>query len=147
MVTAGDASDEAGAAVLLYTSELKEVHLQLVQSARRAGMAEIATNVLHNVGNVLNSVNVSATLVIDQMRNSKLANLSTRAFVSTGDNLVIAPYATYLALPFAPATFDPPSPRGDHAGTVSASSSRGTCATVARSSTTWEQSIRSPRRT
>ena len=38
-------------------------------------MAEVATNVLHNVGNVLNSVNVSATLVIDRVRQSKAANL------------------------------------------------------------------------
>ena len=44
------------------TRELKDVHLQLVQTARRAGMAEIATNVLHNVGNVLNSVYTSAQL-------------------------------------------------------------------------------------
>ncbi|HSP81450.1 MAG TPA: HAMP domain-containing protein, partial [Myxococcaceae bacterium] len=44
------------------TRELKEVHTQLVQTARRAGMAEIATNVLHNVGNVLNSVHTSAQL-------------------------------------------------------------------------------------
>ena len=35
----------------------------LVKTARAAGMSEIATAVLHNVGNVLNSVNVSATLV------------------------------------------------------------------------------------
>ncbi|WP_343211088.1 HAMP domain-containing protein [Archangium violaceum] len=36
------------------TRELKTVHGQLVQTARQAGMAEIATSVLHNVGNVLN---------------------------------------------------------------------------------------------
>lgn len=38
-------------------------------------MAEVATNVLHNVGNVLNSVNVSAALVSDKVRESKAANL------------------------------------------------------------------------
>ena len=32
----------------------------VVETARAAGMSEIATGVLHNVGNVLNSVNVSA---------------------------------------------------------------------------------------
>ena len=31
-------------------------------------MAEIATNVLHNVGNVLNSVNVSTDLIIDSVK-------------------------------------------------------------------------------
>jgi C4-dicarboxylate-specific signal transduction histidine kinase len=56
-------------------SQLAEVHHQLVDAARRAGMAEIATGVLHNVGNVLNSVNVSATVVADRLRNAKIADL------------------------------------------------------------------------
>ncbi|WPB82688.1 ATP-binding protein [Archangium violaceum] len=54
------------------TRELKEVHLELVQTARRAGMAEIATNVLHNVGNVLNSVYTSAQLAKEQMASLRL---------------------------------------------------------------------------
>ena len=54
------------------TRELKEVHLQLVQTARRAGMAEIATNVLHNVGNVLNSVYTSAQLAKERMTDMRL---------------------------------------------------------------------------
>jgi len=41
---------------------------QLLENARHAGMAEIATNVLHNVGNVLNSVNVSTELIAAQLR-------------------------------------------------------------------------------
>ena len=44
--------------------------------SRRAGMAEVATSVLHNVGNVLNSVNISASLVVDQVRQSKVPNLA-----------------------------------------------------------------------
>jgi len=40
-------------------AELKKVHQQLVDTSRQAGMAEVATGVLHNCGNVLNSVNVS----------------------------------------------------------------------------------------
>ena len=59
-------------------TELEAVHQQLVEAARKAGMAEVATGVLHNVGNVLNSINVSATLVADRLRNSKLYEL-TRA--------------------------------------------------------------------
>ena len=38
-------------------------------------MAEIATNVLHNVGNVLNSVNISADLVTRKLRTSKALGL------------------------------------------------------------------------
>ena len=55
--------------------ELEEVHKQLLVASRQAGMAEVATNVLHNVGNVLNSVNVSASLVAERIRKSKCAGL------------------------------------------------------------------------
>jgi PAS domain S-box-containing protein len=48
---------------------------QLVETSRMAGMAEVATGVLHNVGNVLNSVSVSAVLVGDRLRQSKVSNL------------------------------------------------------------------------
>ncbi|MCY1075876.1 ATP-binding protein [Archangium lansingense] len=54
------------------TRELKEVHHQLVQTARRAGMAEIATNVLHNVGNVLNSVYTSTQVARERMTEMRL---------------------------------------------------------------------------
>jgi len=47
----------------------------LIEASHQAGMAEVATDVLHNVGNVLNSINVSTTLISDKMRNSKVANL------------------------------------------------------------------------
>ena len=51
--------------------ELREAQAELVTTARRAGMAEIATNVLHNVGNVLNSVNVSAQVLTEKIHTSK----------------------------------------------------------------------------
>ncbi|HYO54447.1 ATP-binding protein [Archangium sp.] len=57
------------------TRELKEVHQQLVQTARRAGMSEIATNVLHNVGNVLNSVYTSAQLAKERITRMRLENV------------------------------------------------------------------------
>jgi ligand-binding sensor domain-containing protein/signal transduction histidine kinase len=43
-------------------------HRQLMVASRRAGQAEVATNVIHNVGNVLNSVNVSAGILSDRLR-------------------------------------------------------------------------------
>ncbi len=55
--------------------KLENVHREFVDAARRAGMAEIATGVLHNVGNVLNSVNVSATMLTNQLKLSKVAQL------------------------------------------------------------------------
>ena len=56
--------------------ELERVHRQLLDASRLAGMAEVATNVLHNVGNVLNSVNVSASRVGERLRKSKAAGLA-----------------------------------------------------------------------
>src|SRR5438309_86829 len=52
---------------------------KLLETSRMAGMAEVATGVLHNVGNVLNSVNVSATLVADKIKKSKISNFSRAA--------------------------------------------------------------------
>jgi signal transduction histidine kinase len=52
-------------------AELARTHKELLQVSRQAGMAEVATSVLHNVGNVLNSINVSASLASAQVKNSK----------------------------------------------------------------------------
>jgi PAS domain S-box-containing protein len=51
--------------------ELERVHKLLLTASRQAGMAEVATNVLHNVGNILNSVNISASLVVERVKQSK----------------------------------------------------------------------------
>jgi PAS domain S-box-containing protein len=57
-------------------AELEYIHKQLVDASRHAGMAEIATNVLHNVGNILNSVNVSAAVVSSTLRTSRARGLT-----------------------------------------------------------------------
>jgi PAS domain S-box-containing protein len=56
-------------------AELENVHQQLLEASRRAGMAEIATSVLHNVGNVLNSINVSTGLVAESVKKSRASSL------------------------------------------------------------------------
>jgi len=67
---------------------------QLLLASRQAGMAEVATGVLHNVGNALNSVNVSATVIRQKIKDLKIAplakvsdllqeNVSDPAFLST----------------------------------------------------------------
>jgi signal transduction histidine kinase len=58
---------------------LEQTHRQLVETSRRAGMAEVATGVLHNVGNVLNSVNVASTLIHQKLNNGRLAPLAQLA--------------------------------------------------------------------
>ncbi len=57
--------------------------------ARTAGMSEVATGVLHNVGNVLNSVNVSASLALECADRLKLASLdrAVAVFEEAGDGL------------------------------------------------------------
>jgi PAS domain S-box-containing protein len=54
----------------------KQAEAAMLALSRRAGMAEIATGVLHNVGNVLNSVNVSTSLVAGKIRESRADNLA-----------------------------------------------------------------------
>jgi PAS domain S-box-containing protein len=60
----------------LAEERLEATHRELVEASRLAGMAEVATGVLHNVGNVLNSVNISATLVSENLQRSKVASLA-----------------------------------------------------------------------
>ena len=55
--------------------ELAQLNDQIAQTQRQAGMAEVATGVLHNVGNVLNSVNVSASLLRDSVHKSQIHTL------------------------------------------------------------------------
>jgi signal transduction histidine kinase len=52
---------------------------QIVDASRRAGMADVATSVIHNVGNVLNSVNVSAGLVMETVERSRVQGLAQLA--------------------------------------------------------------------
>jgi PAS domain S-box-containing protein len=54
-------------------ARLEEVHKQLVDASRQAGQAEVASSVLHNVGNVLNSVNVATGVITERVRGSKAA--------------------------------------------------------------------------
>ena len=56
--------------------QMEKTHRELLTVTRQAGMSEVAIGVLHNVGNVLNSVNVSACVVTDQLRDSKVEYVS-----------------------------------------------------------------------
>src|SRR6185436_4286091 len=54
----------------------EEMQNELLAVSRMAGMAEVATGVLHNVGNVLNSLNVSVSMICDQVRASRVSGLT-----------------------------------------------------------------------
>jgi signal transduction histidine kinase len=58
------------------TEELNAVHRQLVETARRAGMAEVATSVLHNVGNLLNTAMTSSAVIREVLDGSRISSLS-----------------------------------------------------------------------
>ena len=94
-------TDEAGnvVRVVLYARDVTERHdmekekqelnFRLHEAARKAGMAEVATGVLHNVGNVLTSVTVSSNLLMRHIREIPLRQLerATEIIVDNHDNL------------------------------------------------------------
>lgn len=82
-----DMTERRQAEAALHASQQK-----LLDASRLAGMAEVATGVLHNVGNVLNSVNVSANLVIEKLRRSKAPRLAQAAALLTQRNGDLANY-------------------------------------------------------
>src|ERR1035438_135680 len=55
--------------------DLERTRKDLMNASRLAGMAEVATGVLHNVGNVLNSLNVSAAVIETGLKQSKSASI------------------------------------------------------------------------
>ncbi len=56
------------------TKKLKQTQSALIEAAHKAGMADIATNILHNVGNVLNSVFTSFFVINQTLDSSKISN-------------------------------------------------------------------------
>ena len=56
-------------------AEVEKTHKELLAASRQAGMVEIAASVLRNVGNMLKNADVSASLVSDQVKQSKIANV------------------------------------------------------------------------
>jgi PAS domain S-box-containing protein len=78
----------------LDAEQLDKLNRQLIGTSRLAGMAEVATGVLHNVGNVLNSVSVAATVVVDRLRHSKVANLRRATAVLREQNGRLAEFLT-----------------------------------------------------
>jgi signal transduction histidine kinase len=74
-----DASDELSVVFRAFSGmsrELKESRRSMLDASRRAGMAEVAAGVLHNVGNVLNNLNVSAVLLSDRVKSSRVASVT-----------------------------------------------------------------------
>jgi len=67
-------------------AERETLNVQLRDASRRVGMAEVATGVLHNVGNVLNSVNVAATFLHERLRGSRVTAVQRVARLLEGQD-------------------------------------------------------------
>jgi PAS domain S-box-containing protein len=74
--------------------ELNKLHQQLITASRQAGMADVANGVLHNVGNVLTSVNVTVHDVLDRLRTSRLKHLRLVVQAFQRDPAQLAAYLT-----------------------------------------------------
>ena len=74
---------------VLQEERKRDLQSQLRDASRDAGMAEVATGVLHSVGNVLNSLGVSAALMQSQLRDSRVGNVQRIATLirEQGDGL------------------------------------------------------------
>ena len=60
---------------------LEKARGELLETARTAGKSELATGILHNVGNVLNSVNISASLIGQRLDDLCIGDLERLADV------------------------------------------------------------------
>ncbi len=76
---------DANEKLLEQMREREELSQQLIALSHEAGRAEVAVGVLHNVGNVLNSVNVSAELCATRLRNSRCSALQKASVLLTSN--------------------------------------------------------------
>ena len=79
-IPASEGSDEVSqmaSAFSMMLERLNQVNSQLVHASRHAGMAEVATGVLHNVGNVLTSVNVAVDLISERLSSTPIERLKS----------------------------------------------------------------------
>lgn len=72
----------------------EKTRMEMLEVSRQAGMSEVATSVLHNVGNVLNSVNISASLVADHVTDFKVENLARVANMMRKQGAELGDYLT-----------------------------------------------------
>lgn len=78
----------------LAEQRLEVTQKELLEASRLAGMAEIASGVLHNIGNGLNSVNTSVSLVAEGIEKSRVANLAKAAQMITDHRTDLAAFLT-----------------------------------------------------
>ncbi len=67
-------------------AKLEKANRDLVEASRTAGMAEVATGVLHNVGNVLNTVNLTISEMRERLDQARLEHLRQAVTLLNGQN-------------------------------------------------------------
>ena len=74
--------------------KMRKTYKEMLTVTRQAGMSEVATGVLHNIGNVLNSVNVSTNIVTEQLRQSKVEFIGRAADLIRKNSTDLGRYLT-----------------------------------------------------
>jgi signal transduction histidine kinase len=74
--------------------QIAEVRERLVTLSRQAGAAEVATSVLHNVGNVLTNVRISAEMIHDRTRQASHRHLRDVADLLLGHREDVGDFVT-----------------------------------------------------
>lgn len=75
LISTHDEIGELTASLNNMLEKLSQAKTELIKTSHAAGMAEVATGILHNVGNVLNSINISSSIISETVRSSKLPEL------------------------------------------------------------------------
>ncbi len=74
--------------------QVEHTYMQLLRASRLAGQAEVASSVLHNIGNVLNSVNVSTSLLAERVRKLPVQNMGRALQMLQEHNSHLADFLT-----------------------------------------------------
>src|SRR5579862_5932309 len=75
-------------------AELRISQADLIETSRQVGMAEVATGVLHNMGNALNSINVSTSLIADKVRGLKVNGVARAAALMEANTIDLGKFLT-----------------------------------------------------
>lgn len=75
-------------------AETERLQMELIEASRQAGQAEVASSVLHNVGNVLNSVNVSTDLITNRLRRMRVGRVAEAARLMHDNTANLANFVT-----------------------------------------------------
>lgn len=72
--------------------EANRANAALVEASRRAGQAEVAINVIHTIGNALNSVSVAGAVVAQITRESRVKNLGLAVKLLQENREILGPF-------------------------------------------------------